>query len=205
MSRKVFTAGEVLAAADVNSFLMDQTVMSFAGTAARGSAIPTPVEGMTSFLEDSNILSIYDGANWKTSLNATGSVLQVVSSTTTTQAQTSSTSFVTTGFELAITPKSTSSKVLIIYSGDGYSSTAGVSLFVSIFRGGAGGTNLGNALGFGSLYATSSDTLGYISVSHLDSPNTTSSTTYTLMHRTAGGAGRGIQNRGSMTLMEIAN
>jgi hypothetical protein len=62
MSRKVFTAGEVLAAADVNSFLMDQTVMSFAGTAARGSAIPTPVNGMTTYLEDSKALQVYDGS-----------------------------------------------------------------------------------------------------------------------------------------------
>jgi hypothetical protein len=64
MSRKVFTAGEVLAAADVNSFLMDQTVMSFAGTAARGSAIPSPVEGMNTYLEDSNDYESYDGSNW---------------------------------------------------------------------------------------------------------------------------------------------
>jgi hypothetical protein len=66
MSRKVFTAGEVLAAADVNSFLMDQTVMSFAGTAARGSAIPSPVEGMVSYLEDSNIFQYYNGS-WTSS------------------------------------------------------------------------------------------------------------------------------------------
>jgi hypothetical protein len=64
MSRKVFTAGEVLAAADVNSFLMDQTVMSFAGTAARGSAIPSPVTGMTTYLEDTKDLRIYDGSAW---------------------------------------------------------------------------------------------------------------------------------------------
>ena len=53
MPRKVFTAGEVLAAADVNEFLQDQAIMTFAGTAARGSAIPTPVEGMVTYLEDS--------------------------------------------------------------------------------------------------------------------------------------------------------
>jgi hypothetical protein len=64
MSRKVFTAGEVLAAADVNSFLMDQTVMSFAGTAARGSAIPSPVAGMTTYLEDSDDLQIYNGTSY---------------------------------------------------------------------------------------------------------------------------------------------
>jgi len=64
MPRKVFTAGEVLAAADVNSFLMDQTVMTFAGTAARGSAIGTAVEGMVTYLEDSNSLQLWDGASW---------------------------------------------------------------------------------------------------------------------------------------------
>jgi hypothetical protein len=64
MSRKVFTAGEVLAAADVNSFLMDQTVMSFAGTAARGSAIASPVEGMYTHLEDTDSLQFWNGSSW---------------------------------------------------------------------------------------------------------------------------------------------
>jgi hypothetical protein len=70
MSRKVFTAGEVLAAADVNSFLMDQTVMSFAGTAARGSAIPSPVEGMMSYLEDTNDIQVYNGSAYTSTLGA---------------------------------------------------------------------------------------------------------------------------------------
>jgi hypothetical protein len=64
MPRKVFTAGEVLAAADVNEFLMDQAVQSFASSAARGSAIPSPVTGMTTYLEDSKNLEIYDGSQY---------------------------------------------------------------------------------------------------------------------------------------------
>jgi hypothetical protein len=36
--------------------------MTFAGTAARGSAIPSPVEGMTTYLEDANRLDFYDGS-----------------------------------------------------------------------------------------------------------------------------------------------
>jgi hypothetical protein len=64
MPRKVFTAGEVLAAADVNNFLMDQTVMTFAGTAARGSAIGTATEGMVTWLNDQNALQVYDGTAW---------------------------------------------------------------------------------------------------------------------------------------------
>jgi hypothetical protein len=64
MPRKVFTAGEVLAAADVNEFLQDQAVMSFAGTAARGSAIGAAVEGMVTYLNDSNSLSVNNGTDW---------------------------------------------------------------------------------------------------------------------------------------------
>jgi hypothetical protein len=64
MSRKVFTPDEILTAEDVNSFLMDQTVMSFAGTAARGSAIPFPVEGMVTYLEDIDDLRTYNGSSW---------------------------------------------------------------------------------------------------------------------------------------------
>jgi hypothetical protein len=64
MPRKVFTAGEVLAAADVNSFLMDQSVMTFAGTAARGSAISSPLAGMIVFLEDLDRFELYNGATW---------------------------------------------------------------------------------------------------------------------------------------------
>jgi hypothetical protein len=66
MPRKVFTAGEVLAATDVNNFLMDQTVMTFAGTAARGSAIATPVEGMVTYLNDIDSLSVYNGTAFTT-------------------------------------------------------------------------------------------------------------------------------------------
>jgi hypothetical protein len=64
MPRKVFVAGEILTAADVNTNLMDQAVMVFAGTAARGSDIPTPVEGMVSYLNDADRLELYTTA-WK--------------------------------------------------------------------------------------------------------------------------------------------
>jgi hypothetical protein len=64
LGRKVFTAGEVLQAADVNGYLMDQSVMYFAGTAARGSAIPTPTAGMLTFIAASSAVQVYDGVEW---------------------------------------------------------------------------------------------------------------------------------------------
>lgn len=59
--RKVFVAGQVLTASDVNS-TVDQTVMVFADAAARDVAIPVPVEGMVVYLESDNSLSNYTGA-----------------------------------------------------------------------------------------------------------------------------------------------
>jgi hypothetical protein len=61
MPRKVFTAGDVLTAADMNTYLMNQSVMSFAGTAARGSAIGTATEGMLTYLADSDSFEFWNG------------------------------------------------------------------------------------------------------------------------------------------------
>jgi len=63
--KKTFTAGEVLTASDVNTFLMEQSVMVFGGTAARSSAIPTPSEGMTTYRTDTQQIESYDGAEWR--------------------------------------------------------------------------------------------------------------------------------------------
>jgi hypothetical protein len=69
--KKTFTAGEVLTASDVNTYLMEQSVMVFGGTAARSSAIPTPSTGMTSYIGVTGTASIpqietYTGSAWQT-------------------------------------------------------------------------------------------------------------------------------------------
>jgi hypothetical protein len=64
MPRKEFDAFTRLDASDVNTFLMDQSVMTFESSASRGSAIASPIEGMVTYLEDSNSLQLYDGTNW---------------------------------------------------------------------------------------------------------------------------------------------
>jgi hypothetical protein len=66
LGRKVFSAGEVLTAVNVQGYLMDQTVMVFASSAARSSALGTAVsEGMMSYLADTNEVTVYDGAAWQ--------------------------------------------------------------------------------------------------------------------------------------------
>jgi hypothetical protein len=69
--KKTFTAGEILTASDTNTYLMEQTVMYFAGTAARASAIPTPSTGMTTYIGTTGTATIpqietYTGSAWQT-------------------------------------------------------------------------------------------------------------------------------------------
>jgi hypothetical protein len=66
MPRKEFASFTRLDASDVNTYLMDQTVQTFAGTAARGSAIGTASEGMVTYLNDINSLSVNNGNAWTT-------------------------------------------------------------------------------------------------------------------------------------------
>ena len=62
---KVFSIGEVLTAADVNSFFMSQTVMVFADAASRDAALDdNETEGMVSYRLDDQLLEVYDGASW---------------------------------------------------------------------------------------------------------------------------------------------
>ena len=60
---KLFATGDVLTAAQVNTFLMQQTTMVFANSAARTAALSGVVsEGMLTYLLDTNSLEYYDGA-----------------------------------------------------------------------------------------------------------------------------------------------
>jgi hypothetical protein len=64
MPRKEFEAFTRLDASDVNTYLMDQSVQTFADSAARGSAIGTATEGMVTYLNDTNSVELWDGASW---------------------------------------------------------------------------------------------------------------------------------------------
>jgi len=61
-----FQVNQVLTAAQVDTFLMNQTIMTFADSTARSSALATAAtEGMFTFLQDSDTLEYYDGAAWQ--------------------------------------------------------------------------------------------------------------------------------------------
>jgi len=62
---KLFNTGDVLTAAQVNTYLNEQTVMVFASAAARTTALSGVLaEGMISYLQDINTVQFYDGSSW---------------------------------------------------------------------------------------------------------------------------------------------
>ena len=61
---KVFAVSEVLTAADVNDYLMEQSISIFADSTARDAQISSPVEGQFCYLADTNVLQFYNGSAW---------------------------------------------------------------------------------------------------------------------------------------------
>jgi len=78
---KVFGVGEVLTAADVNDYFMEQVVAIFADSTARDAQITSPIEGQFCFLKDTNVLQFYNGSAW-TSFIGDGDITAVNTSAT---------------------------------------------------------------------------------------------------------------------------
>ena len=73
---RVFASGEILTAAQVNGYLMDQAVTRFANAATRDAAFggvgqPVLTEGRICYLDDVNLIQFYDGAAWQSSAQFT--------------------------------------------------------------------------------------------------------------------------------------
>jgi hypothetical protein len=92
---KNFTAASVLTASDVNNFLMEQSVMSFASTGARDVAVTAPEDGMVAYIrsnDSSEGLYTYNGTSWRKGpgwnapwgwmANATSSAISTTTGTT---------------------------------------------------------------------------------------------------------------------------
>ena len=136
----------------------------------------------------------------------TGSVLQVVQATTSTKASTTSTGYSDTGLTASITPSSSSNKILVIISASCYQ--AGATGYLRLLRGSSSNLkDYGYPAGYNGL-----EELTYVPIHYLDSPSTTSATTYKMQHKRTGGSGSFHSNfadgGGTMpsfiTLMEIA-
>jgi hypothetical protein len=147
------------------------------------------------------------GIKWAAAAGG-GKVLQVVTGTTNTGVNSSSTTYVDTGLTATITPSSATSKVLVMVAQNGCSKTAanansGIEL--RLYR---GATDIA-LIGAGSLFdntATRLDSL-HLGISLLDSPATTSATTYKTQFRNRAAVAQvGVQDGGELStiiLMEI--
>ena len=111
-----------------------------------------------------------------TSTASLGKVLQTVRAETTTRTTVSSNTgtYYTTSLTANITPSATSSKVLILASGNYYivNNTVGG---ISIFR---GGSNLGHSTHGLTYVGDNASAYGSWAIHYLDSPNSTSALTY---------------------------
>jgi hypothetical protein len=106
-----------------------------------------------------------------------GTILQAVSSTSTTTTSVASTSYVQVGgsnLTVSITPKFANSKILIMVN-LGYYSPSSINGYIAIYRN-AGATLVGE----GGYYGYQAGEFNYGSMTLTDSPNTTSATTYSV-------------------------
>jgi len=140
-----------------------------------------------------------------------GSILQVVQANTATQVSSSSATPVDTGLSATITPTSATSKILVLVSQNGLKKQSTVSsncIDINLLR---GSTSLLSPNAVGAILETSTtvDNSGAASINYLDSPATTSATTYkTQFASRNGGAAVQVQyaniSNSNITLMEIA-
>ena len=190
----VYVAGEVLTAADLN--ITNSGIPVFASTVERDAAFggtgeKTLAEGQFAYLETGNVTQYYDGAVWQAV--AGGKVAQVVSTSKTDTFTSASTSFTDiTGLSVSITPTAATSKVLVIAQVSGSMDTGVASLFFRMMRDSTA-INIGDTAGsrqratFGFSNTIQSESVSG-TASFLDSPATTSATTYKMqgMNSSAG-------------------
>jgi len=132
-----------------------------------------------------------------------GKVLQVVQGYTSTNANTTGTTYVDSNLTATITPTLATSKVLVVVHQNGcYTNVITAGMHINLMK---DSTQLVEWVKYYGQTSTQINTTN--SLSYLDSPSTTSATTYkTQFHRIAGNAAVGVQNNGAystITLMEI--
>ena len=144
------------------------------------------------------------GLKWAAAAGG-GKVLQVVMGTTTTTVSSSTTTPITTGLTASITPSATSSKILVFVSQNGGGTFTSVSnaLQLYLYRNSTNITSyISRVVGLNALVYTATHSIAY-----LDSPSTTSATSYTTyFNNYAGGASVSFQvaaELSTIVLMEI--
>jgi hypothetical protein len=157
------------------------------------SAVQTVAPGTSGNLLTSN------GTTWESQPPppAGGKVLQVVQASTTTNTTIASTSYQDTSITLSITPTSATSKILVVINAAGTIFRSGATVYgqAQIVR---GATSIQIFLDYARNHVNSIGNIFTPSFLYLDSPNTTSSTTYKLQAKVDN-----TSNSGNVTFQEI--
>ena len=145
------------------------------------------------------------GLKWAAAAAGGGKVLQVVQNTSDTDTTITSTTYTDTNLSATITPSATSSKVLIIYAQEYYfeSNSTALGGAIKLLR---GSTDILAPSGTAHLYATGFGSLprlaGLYTSVYLDSPSTTSATTYKTQFNSPNNVGTVyVQNGGTSTIV----
>jgi len=137
-----------------------------------------------------------------------GKVLQVVNFSTSTETNSTTSTYIDTAITATITPSSASNKILVLASANGLAklnqNTGGN---LRIVRGATSVLEFGGAFGFTG--STANNVVGGASAEFLDSPSTTSATTYKIQVKNGSSVGDIRVNwdnnsNSTITLMEIA-
>ena len=135
-----------------------------------------------------------------------GSILQVVSNTFSTYASSSSSTFADTGLTASITPSSASNKILVIAAIAGIAKLNNTSVQLRLVRDATTISTIESGAGYTN--DASWNRVAGSSVSYLDSPATTSSTTYKIQFASADNIATAYVQldpaMSTITLMEIA-
>ena len=153
-----------------------------------------------------DITGLVEGALPSTVIGV-GAVLQVVSVSTVVNTQTSSTSYIDSGVSASITPKFSTSKILVLVNMAGvYKNTANIYGLMRLVRNSTELIKMEGAFGYND--TSNENNIGAASACHLDTPATTSSTTYKTqisVNDPSGSIGIGRNSATStITLIEIA-
>jgi hypothetical protein len=123
------------------------------------------------------VLTVAGGLpSWATPAAGGGKVLQVINATTSTQVSNSTSTFADTGLTATITPSSASSKVLVFVSQNGVQKNGDTAVVIKLLRGATQIVFLTDSAGNAGLSSTID--CGTVGTTYLDSPATTSATTY---------------------------